>query len=384
MMAGKRVTIVGSGLIGGSIGMALRRSRSEWEVAVLDLPQALPAIREAGFADVVGTIEDAAELLAGSAVVILATPVEVIADVMRLLAPHLPEGTLVTDVGGAKGAIMAIAREGLPPGVAFIGGHPIAGSERAGVGAADPLLFKGRVYVLCPEPDTPAEFLLLLIGIVEDLLAVPLTLEAEEHDRIMATVSHVPQLLSIALVHAATEADNLHRLLDVTVGPGFLDLTRIAASSYEQWRGVLELNRREVLDGLDRFQESLDKVRELLTRGELSQVWEAMSSARHLMTPASSFSRRIPDLRILIDQHDERILKALSDRIRTVSHIGALKIERSEAGLDPDRERRLFSARREWGRALGLPAELVDDLFDVIVEHSRALQAQMGANLGHS
>ena len=374
MMVERRVTIIGCGLIGGSIGMALKRSRPEWEVSAVDLPEALPAIREAGFADFVGTMEEASETLADSALIILATPVELIPGTLKLLAPHLREGTLVTDVGGAKRGIVECARETLPPGVVFIGGHPVAGSEGTGIGAADPLLFKGRVYVLCPEPDTSAESLLLLIDMVEDLLAVPLTLEPEEHDRILAMVSHTPQLLSIALVHAAMEQDSVHRLLDVTVGPGFLDLTRIAASSFEQWRGVLELNKEVILAALDRFERSLAIVRESLVQGELADLWTSVSGARRRMTPEVSSRRRTPDLRLVIDQHDERILKALSDRLSTVKQVGALKTQRSEAVHDPDRERRLFAARVEWGRTLGLPEEVVHDLFEVIVKHSRAAQ----------
>ena len=374
MMAKRRVTIVGCGLIGGSLGMALKRSRSEWDISALDLPEALPAIREAGFAEFVGTMEDASETLAKSALIVLAAPVELIPQTMKLLVPHLREGTLVTDVGGAKRAIVESARETLPPGVVFIGGHPIAGSEGTGVGAANPLLFKGRVYVLCPEPDTPAESLLLLIDLVEDLLAVPLTLDPEEHDRIMAMVSHAPQLLSIALVHAAMEEDSVHRLLDVTVGPGFLDLTRIAASSFEQWRGVLDLNRDVILAALDRFERSLAFVRESLAHGELADLWKSVSGARRRMTPAVPSRKRTPDLRLLIDKHDERILKALSDRLSTVKQLGVLKTQRSEAVYDPGRERRLFAARVEWGRALGLPEEVVHELFEVIVKHSRAAQ----------
>lgn len=345
-----------------------------WEVSALDLPEALPAIQEAGFADVLGTISDAAELLEGRELVILATPVERIPEVLEILAPHLEAGQVVTDIGGAKSAVVERARGIMPPGVPFIGGHPIAGSETAGIEFADPLLFKGRVYVLCPEADSPPEALLLLIDMVEDLMAVPLTLEPEEHDRILATVSHVPQLLSIALVHTVLEEDSLHHLMDVTVGPGFLNLTRIAASSFEQWKGVLELNRKAISGALDRFEQSLSLVRDALARGDLVDLWDVVSHARRRMTSSGASRMRTPDLRLVIDGQDERILKALSDRLRTVKQVGALKAKRSQAPHDPDRERRLLTARREWGRALGIPRGLVDDLFEVIVEHSRGLQ----------
>ncbi len=373
-MVEKRATIIGCGLIGGSVGMALARQRTDWTIAALDLPENLPAIDDVGFAEFTGTLADAADVLPESALVVLATPVEVILESIRIIAPHLKAGTVVTDVGGTKREIVEQARQALPPGVVFIGGHPIAGSENDGIRAADPLLFKERVYVLCPEPETPPEALLMLLDLVEDLLAVPLTLDAEEHDRILAMVSHVPQLLSIALVHAALEEDNVHRLLDVTVGRGFLDLTRIAASSFEQWEGVLEQNRAAIFSALDRFERSVSFVRESLNKGELAEPWNAVSGARRRMTPETVPRKRTPDLRLLIDQHDERILKALSDRISTVKQVGKLKSAQSTAVHDPDRERRLLAARREWGGALGIPAALIDDLFEVIVKHSRAMQ----------
>ncbi|MCP4675971.1 MAG: prephenate dehydrogenase/arogenate dehydrogenase family protein [Deltaproteobacteria bacterium] len=375
-MTSGSVTIVGCGLIGGSMGMALKRRRPEMELTCLDVSENLPAISAAGFADRVGVLDNAEDILSGSELVILAMPVEVILEQLEIIAPHLKMGAVVTDVGGTKVEIAAEAERVLPDGVHFIGGHPIAGSENSGVQAADPLLFKGNVYVLCPNPDTPAPALIKLIDLVEDLMALPLTIEPEEHDRILAMVSHVPQLLSIALVHAALEEDSFHSLLDVTVGRGFLDLTRIAASRFEPWKGVLKTNRRSISDALDRLEESLSAVRKSLEDDDLSELWTQVSARRRKMTPEILLRKRKPDLRLLIDQHDERILKALSDRMRSVRQMGELKADQDAPVYDPGRERRLLNARREWGRALGIPSDLIDELFEVIVRHSRNMQSR--------
>ncbi len=373
-MTEPRIGIIGCGLIGGSIGLALKRNRTAATISCLDLRENLGAITESGFADFVGTLDDAPQMLPNCEVVILATPVEVILELLPRIAPHLTAGTVVTDVGGTKQAITEQAGRVLSADIVFIGGHPIAGSENAGIGAADPLLFKDRVYALCPRPDTPAPALLTLLDIVEDLRAVPLTIEPDEHDRILAMVSHLPQLLSIALVHAAMEADSFHSMLEMTAGRGFLDLTRIAASGFDQWEGVLKTNREAIAHALDRLERSVRTVRQALDDDDLAPLWSAVSDKRRTMTAQSRPLKRKPDLRLLIDACDERLLKALSDRLRAVDRMGQLKADASAPVYDPDRERRLFTARREWGKTLGIPDALIDGLFEVIVDHSKKLQ----------
>jgi prephenate dehydrogenase len=375
MMADKTLTVVGCGLIGGSIGMALKRRRSDWRIVCLDRRENSMSIHDAGFADFVGTLDDAPKVLPHSSLVILATPVEVIPEHLAAISPHLAEGTVVTDVGGTKVEVMERASEVIPDRAFFIGGHPIAGSENSGIAAADPLLFKGRVYAVCPQPGTPASALLRVLDMVEDLMALPLTLEAEEHDRVLAMVSHMPQLLSIALMHAALEQDSSHHLLDMASGRAFLDLTRIAGSSFEQWKGIFQTNRPFISAGLDRLEQSLAMVRRALDQDDLIGLWDEVSAQRRKMTPLDRPVKRKVDLRMAIDQYDERILRALSDRIRAVRRIGDLKADQTAPVYDPDRERRLLTARREWGKTLGIPTAMIDELFEVVLRHSKDLQA---------
>jgi len=355
--------------------LALKRSHPDWQITALDRSERVAAMVEAGVADRYGSFEEAAVHLPQSSLVILATPVEVILEQLEQMAPYLRKGTIVTDVGSVKSPIMERAREALPEGVSFIGGHPIAGSEMSGVQAADPLVFKERVYVLCPFYDTPAEALLALIEMAEDLLAWPITIEPEEHDRVMAMVSHVPQLLSVALFKAAVDDDTGHGMLGLLAGRGFLGLTRLAASDFKVWNGILQTNMPSIRRAFDRLLNSLETLRFEMDRGELAGLWEPLSQRRREMGLERLPRMRLPEWRRLIDQCDEEILRALSHRIQVASRIGQLKRHRDSPITDPDRERRMMAKRHLWAKALDVPTELVDELFDIIVKYSRQTQS---------
>ncbi len=369
-----KITIIGCGLIGGSIALALKRRRPECTVACLDLPDRLPAIREAGVSDEVGTMEDLGLHVPESSIVILAIPVQSVLDTIALLGPFLRVRTIVTDVGSTKKRIMAEAPGLLPRGVHFIGGHPMAGSEHSGVEAADPLLFSDRVYALCPYPDTPPDALLTLMDLVEKLLAIPITIDPEEHDRIMAMASHLPQLISVALMHAAQTGDAEHDMLDKLAGRGFLDMTRLAASDYGIWKGILETNREAIGQAIERFGKSLSLLSSR-TSEDVAPVWENAARRRRKMSPDSLARPRKHDLRGMIDRYDKQILAALGRRLEIVRKIGRLKMHQAAPVMDTDRERRMMLQRGEWGKSLGLPDELIAELFEVIVRHSRSQES---------
>ncbi len=374
-MKNRKITIIGCGLIGGSVALALRRRRPDLSVACLDLAEHLPAIREAEVADEVGTLEEMDAHVPGSSFVLLATPVQAILETLARIRPYLSADAIVTDVGSTKEQIMAGAQALMPPGVHFIGGHPMAGSERSGVEAADPLLFSERAYLLCPYPDTPPDALLSLMDLVESLLALPITIDPQEHDRIMATVSHLPQLIAVALMHAAHAEDATHTMLDTLAGRGFLDMTRLAASDFGMWRGVLDTNREAIRESLDRFSKSLAQLREAISDGSAALMWEQACLRRRKMDAGSRARLRKPDLRSVIDRHDKQILSALGHRMQAVRKIGELKMNQATPVSDPDRERRMILQRQEWGASLGLPPGLISDLFAVILKHSTEIQA---------
>ena len=372
-----KITIIGCGLIGGSMAMALKRRRPEHVIACLDLPERLPALREAGITDQTGTLEDLSVHVPGSSVVIVATPVQSILKTIGMLRPFLRANTIVTDVGSTKKRIMAEAQPLMPPGVHFIGGHPMAGSERSGVEAADPLLFSDRVYLLCPYPDTPPDALLTLMDLAESLLAIPITLDPDEHDRIMAMASHLPQLISVALMQAAKAGDAEHAMLDKIAGRGFLDMTRLAASDYGIWQGILETNQEAIREAVDRFSRSLSTLNGGVPEEEKARVWEKAGRHRRKMVPDSLARPRKSDLRSMIDRYDKQLLSALGHRIDAARRIGKLKMHQAAPVVDPERERRMMRQREEWGKSLGLPQDLVEELFAVILKHSSRIQSDI-------
>jgi prephenate dehydrogenase len=371
-----KITIIGCGLIGGSMAVAFKRRQPEGSIACLDLPDRIPAILDAGVADQIGTMADLSAHVPQSSLVVVATPVQSILGILESLRPFLREGTIVTDVGSTKNKIMSEAQKLLPPGVHFIGGHPMAGSERSGVEAADPLLFSDRVYALCPYPDTPPDALITLMGFVENLLAIPITLDPEEHDRIMAMVSHLPQLISVALMQAARAGDAEHAMLDKLAGRGFLDMTRLAASDYGMWKGILESNQDAIQRSVARFSQCLSKLIGKAPEEETALAWDQAGRHRRKMLPESLARPRKHDLRSMIDRYDKQMLSVLGHRIDTARKIGKLKMNQAAPVVDPDRERRMMTVRGEWGKSLGLPPDLVEELFAVILKHSSRVQAE--------
>ncbi|MDR1728051.1 MAG: prephenate dehydrogenase/arogenate dehydrogenase family protein [Acidobacteriota bacterium] len=370
-----KITIIGCGLIGGSLGLALKRRLPEHAVACLDLPERIPAIQEAAVADSIGTLDDFAAHIPGSDLVVIATPVQFVLETLVRLKPFLKAGAVVTDVGSTKERIMAEAPNLLPSGVHFIGGHPMAGGERSGVEAADPLLFSDRVYALCPYQDTPPEALLAMIELVEGLGAVPVTIEPGEHDRVVAMVSHLPHFISLALMHAALAGDAEHGMLEKMAGRGFLDMTRLAASDYAMWRGVMETNAAAIGEAMARFDRSLRFITEKMGEPEGEAVWERAAQKRRTMAPESVARSRRQDLRSVIDRQDKLMLSVLARRFDAVRKIGRLKMRQAAPVVDSDRERRMMVERRDWGKSLNLPEEMVEELFAVILKHSSRLQA---------
>ncbi|HPC83356.1 MAG TPA: prephenate dehydrogenase/arogenate dehydrogenase family protein [Thermoanaerobaculaceae bacterium] len=374
-MPDETIVIIGCGLVGGSLGAALRRARPQARVVGVDLACHLAAITRAGAADVAVELAEAGPHLVSSRLVILATPVDTILELLPSLAPRLAPGTLLTDVGSAKVAICARAREVVPPGVAFVGGHPLAGSERSGVGAIDPRLFRNRPYVLCPLPDLPERHWLALLDLVRDLGAVPLTLEPSEHDELLAATSHVPQLVALALMALARNADATHGLLSALAGPALREMTRVAGSAWEVWSGILATNRRPVLDALDQLQTVLGELRQALAEDTLEPRWRELAAARRALDERPRPAGRQHALRAVIDHCDTALLAALARRLDAVRAIGALKREVGAAVLDPGREARLIELWRRMASEEEVPVELWEPVLNTILGHSRRTQA---------
>ena len=279
----KRVAIVGVGLIGGSLALALRRAGAATTVVGVDRDgHALERAAALGVIDT--TAQSVSEATRGADLVIAAVPVRAIGPVLHDVALALEPHAVVTDVGSTKGEVVRAARgelRGLFP--RFVPGHPVAGREASGVEAAAADLFKGARVVLTPAADTAPDAVELVRACWEAAGSRVCTLEAEAHDRIFAAVSHLPHILSFALVSEIAARADAADLFGFAAG-GFRDFTRIAGSSPEMWRDISLQNRAALLEEIDRYSARLAVFRELIARGEgpgLERLMTEARSARH-------------------------------------------------------------------------------------------------------
>jgi len=275
----KRVALVGVGLIGGSFASALRRAGGVTTIVGVDRDvQALERAAALGIIDTAA--ESVSEATQGAELVVVAVPVRSIGPVLHDVALALEPTATVTDVGSTKTEVVQVAREELRAHFPrFVPGHPIAGREASGVDAATPELFKGARIVLTPTPETAQDAVDLVRACWEGSGGRVAQISAADHDRIFAAVSHLPHLLSFALVSELAARDNSAELFGFAAG-GFRDFTRIAASSPEMWRDIALQNREALLAELDRYGARLAVFRELVDRGDGPGLQRLMAEAR--------------------------------------------------------------------------------------------------------
>lgn len=250
--------IVGTGLLGSSFGLAAKQARSFNRIIGVSSPPVVARAREVGAIDEALPLEEA---LALADLVVLAQPVHRILALLETIDAHLRTGTLVTDVGSTKARICAAAKTHITRG-RFVGGHPMAGKEVRGPEGASADLFKGRPWILTSNE-------LLLVDLVRSFGARPILLDAEQHDRMVAFSSHLPQLVSTALA-AHLEG----RELTSVAGPGVLDMTRLAQSSYPLWEDILTTNTVNIDEALAGLIDELSRLRTALATGGMDEFFE--------------------------------------------------------------------------------------------------------------
>lgn len=262
--------------------MALRKKKFAGRIVGCDREGTLERARMRGAID--DGIVNPADAVRGSQVVVLATPVLAICDLIERVGPVLPARALLTDVGSTKTAVVERARNvfGKVAGKRFLAGHPMAGKEMSGVDFADADLFHNAVWFLSPLPDQNlsegliAEF----AGWIDAVGARIAMLPAEEHDRLCAWISHVPQMMSTALAAALVEEFGSEAPLLPAGGRALQEMTRISASPYSMWRDVAISNRRNLADALWKVEQRLAHIRENLATRELATEFEQAHELR--------------------------------------------------------------------------------------------------------
>ena len=262
------VAIVGTGLIGASFGLALRKAGFSGAVLGVSSERAIADAVAAGAIDR-GT--PLAEAAGAADLVFLSQAIGRILDTIRHLDPLLKPGALVTDAGSTKNEIVDFGREFIHRGQ-FLGGHPMAGKEKRGAAAGDADLFRGRTWVLTPddpaelETQAAAEFR----GWLQRIGARTVVLDSDQHDQAVALTSHLAQIASTALAAAVAEGLADHSALRVA-GPGLSDMTRLALSSYDLWRDILATNPEHIDRALSRYIQKLEHMRENLRSRQLEE-----------------------------------------------------------------------------------------------------------------
>ncbi|OIQ95482.1 T-protein [mine drainage metagenome] len=277
----RKVVIFGAGLIGGSFSLALRKAGAVGEVVGFGRSSAtLEEARKLGILDRIGS--DAAQEVCDADIVLLATPVAQMADIFVRIAPYLGADTLVTDGGSTKSDVVAAARANLGKRISqFIPAHPIAGAEKSGASAAQTDLYQGKKVVLTPLPENSKDAVARIRKAWQLCGGVVSELTPQQHDEVFAAVSHLPHLLSFALVHDLAQRDNRDQLLSFAAS-GFRDFTRIAASSPEMWRDISLANREALLKEVKRYADELYVVYQALENNDAAKLEEVFSEAREV------------------------------------------------------------------------------------------------------
>ncbi len=260
----KKITIIGVGLIGGSLGLALKEKKPNFKIVGLDKQEIIEKAIARGAIDE-GTI-NLKKGIKEADIVILATPVKTILDLLPQIIPFLKKGCLVTDTGSTKGQIVERANKILSKDTLFIGGHPMAGSEEYGIESANSHLFQDKTYILTPTKKSNLMAIEKISSLIKMIDANRLILNPLEHDRIVSAVSHLPQIIAVSLINAIGELalrGNNNNYFKA-VGDGFRDMTRIASSSYKMWEDICETNQENILEMIQEFRKYLGVIEDKL------------------------------------------------------------------------------------------------------------------------
>ncbi len=334
----KKIVIYSVGLLGGSLASAFKQSGFEGEIVGISSAGAIQDALQIGYIDSGFGYSDIDKAVDGADLIFLCSPIHTIIKSLETLSTvNLPEGVIITDVGSTKHEIIRSAEELLPKSVTFIGGHPMAGSEKSGATAADPFLFQNAVFVLaqsalCNQSDVD-EFGVYL----EKFLGCrSVVLDPKTHDTIAATVSHVPHIVASAMVNFASEVEcDIPGTLNLAAG-GFKSLTRIAASPYRMWHDIFSTNKEENLRLLARFIEILEEMHLELKDKTLEVSFDKAAVTRQsLSSNSKGFIGELTQIVVVAEDFPGFLAKmttTLADANMNIRDIELLKIREGESG----------------------------------------------------
>lgn len=333
------VAIIGTGLIGGSLGMSLRLKKTARVLGVERNPESAAEAVRVGAVDAVLPLADA---VAQASVVVVATPVgPAMEHILREVASVAGPGTIVTDTGSTKVEVHEAARRaGFRPGVVFIGGHPFSGSENSGIRAADPYLFQNAFYLLTTDQSVDQTALDRLTALLSVTGAVTHRLSPEQHDRLAATISHLPHAVAAALVNAAVRITGEGEEFLRFAAGGFRDTTRVAAGDPALWREILLSNRPPLLAALAALDEEFACLRSALMQADGTALTAWLTAARdHRRTvPRRRTGMLVPLHELVVQVEDRpgviaRVTALLAEAAINLREIEILRLREGEGGV---------------------------------------------------
>ncbi|MBT3343355.1 MAG: prephenate dehydrogenase/arogenate dehydrogenase family protein [Gemmatimonadetes bacterium] len=336
----QRVAILGVGLIGGSMGLAMRRIGFEGGIVGISRPATIERAVDLGAVDEGFGYDQLPAALDGVDLVFACSPIQHIIDTLPAVMAAAAPGTLVTDAGSTKRQIVAAARAVGRDDVYFLGGHPMAGSEKSGVGAADPFLFQNAIYVLIPDPGVPAPLHLGLRDLVRGVGARVLELKAESHDTVVAAISHLPQLLATSLVEMVgrlDEGDEARGAFLMLAAGGFRDMTRIASSPFAPvWKDICATNGDRIRAMTGQFSTQLSQVTGRVGDEALAEDFDYANRVRDTIPrDAKGFIHRLSEILVVCEDKPgviAQIATLLAAQRVNINDIEVVKVREGEGG----------------------------------------------------
>jgi prephenate dehydrogenase len=260
-----RVAILGTGLIGTSVGLAIKAARPATQIAGYDASR--DNVTRAQRLKAVDRAARLLEAIEGAQLVVVATPVGAMQALFEDIGPELAPETVVLDTGSTKARVLEWAQASLPASVQFVGGHPMAGKTETGPDAANAALFRGAVWCIVPSPATPRKAIDDVVGLVESFGAVPYFLDAEEHDGLVAAVSHLPYLMAVALIGHLGREGSWRETASLAAG-GFAYATHLADSDPRMFADIALTNGENIVRRIDLYVAELERLREAIQAGD--------------------------------------------------------------------------------------------------------------------
>lgn len=329
------IAIIGLGLIGGSLGLAIKQNIPRVTIVGLDSPAVMRRARKRNAIDAAAS--SLVDAVSGADIVFMCTPVESILELLPTIARFVQPYTIVTDVGSVKGVVHSRAEKHFTSRGIFIGGHPMAGSEGSGIKHADPLLFQNAVYVLCPlRKESNAQ---PLIALLKRIGARILVMNAREHDRVAAAISHLPQIIAVSMMNLAAQKNERNPAFLQLAAGGFRDMTRIASSPFPIWKDILKHNKSDVRQTLRELGKALRQFDKDLMEESLSRVGKKFVHAKSFRDsiPKNSKGFLHPTHDIYVWVNDKpgvlaQITSALFAKRINISDIELVKIREGQGG----------------------------------------------------